>query len=189
MTADESSGIEAPKGIAIRRFEKRVTGAKGSSALHNLCLPFRTAGKNRWSLIRPGDGEQSAAAVLVDVYDRGRGKAFEVRAAGGGAGAELEVGELLCEADGVQGGADASAAAICHNSSMDTSLCETCRHLREVVTPKGSRFLLCQRSVSDQRFPRYPPQPVVRCGSYERRGGRMRSLPCTRRTLLSLVHG
>jgi hypothetical protein len=62
---------------------------------------------------------------------------------------------------------DAIRAAFCHNSSMDASLCETCRHLREVVTPKGSRFLLCQLSVSDPRFPRYPRQPVVRCGGYE----------------------
>jgi hypothetical protein len=43
------------------------------------------------------------------------------------------------------------------------SLCETCTSMREVVTPKGSRFLLCQLSESNPDYPKYPPQPVVRC--------------------------
>jgi hypothetical protein len=48
-------------------------------------------------------------------------------------------------------------------------LCESCRHLREVVSGRGSRFLLCLLSQSDKRFPKYPPQPVLKCGGYERR--------------------
>jgi hypothetical protein len=51
------------------------------------------------------------------------------------------------------------------------SLCESCAHMREVVTPRGSRFLLCLLSQSDHRFPRYPPQPLLLCKGYERRGG------------------
>ena len=43
------------------------------------------------------------------------------------------------------------------------SLCETCAFMREVVTPKESRFLLCRLSQSDPAFPKYPPQPVLRC--------------------------
>jgi hypothetical protein len=50
------------------------------------------------------------------------------------------------------------------------SLCETCAQMREVVTPKGSRFLLCRLSQSDPRYPRYPPQPVARCSGYQARG-------------------
>ena len=46
------------------------------------------------------------------------------------------------------------------------SLCETCASMREVLTPKGSRFLLCQLSRTDPAFPKYPPQPVVRCDGY-----------------------
>jgi hypothetical protein len=46
------------------------------------------------------------------------------------------------------------------------SLCERCRHCREVVSGKGSRFLLCLLSQADKRFPKYPPQPVVRCEGY-----------------------
>jgi hypothetical protein len=49
------------------------------------------------------------------------------------------------------------------------SLCETCASMREVITPKGSRFLLCRLSQADPAFPRYPPQPVVRCVGYQPR--------------------
>lgn len=50
------------------------------------------------------------------------------------------------------------------------SLCETCASMREVVTPRGSRFLLCQLSAADPAYPKYPPQPVVRCAGYRHRG-------------------
>ena len=51
-------------------------------------------------------------------------------------------------------------------TTMSNSLCETCQHMREIVSPKGSRFLLCGLSRSDARFPKYPPQPLVRCAGY-----------------------
>ena len=47
------------------------------------------------------------------------------------------------------------------------SLCETCANVREVVTPRGSRFLLCQLSGTDPTFPKYPAQPVMRCDGYQ----------------------
>lgn len=46
-------------------------------------------------------------------------------------------------------------------------LCERCRWARVVVTPKGSRFLLCERSLTDPRFPKYPPLPVFACSGFE----------------------
>ncbi len=49
------------------------------------------------------------------------------------------------------------------------SLCEMCALMREIVTPRGSRFLLCQLSKTDLAFPKYPPQPVVRCAGYQPR--------------------
>ena len=52
-------------------------------------------------------------------------------------------------------------------SVMTRSLCETCTWMREIVTPKGSRFLLCQLSQSNPNYPKYPPQPVVRCEGYQ----------------------
>ena len=47
------------------------------------------------------------------------------------------------------------------------SLCETCASVQEVATPKGSRFLLCRLSQTDRRYPKYPPQPVLRCDGHE----------------------
>ena len=41
--------------------------------------------------------------------------------------------------------------------------------MREVINPKGSRFFLCQLSTTDQAYPKYPPQPVVRCDGYRLR--------------------
>jgi len=38
--------------------------------------------------------------------------------------------------------------------------------MQEVITPKESRFLLCQLSKSDPAYLKYPPQPVVRCDGY-----------------------
>ena len=51
---------------------------------------------------------------------------------------------------------------------MTPSLCETCAWMREVVTPKGSRFLLCRLSQTDPDYLKYPPQPVVRCDGYRK---------------------
>ena len=45
-------------------------------------------------------------------------------------------------------------------------LCERCAFVREIVTPKGSRFLLCQLSQTDAAYPKYPSQPVILCRGY-----------------------
>ena len=47
-----------------------------------------------------------------------------------------------------------------------SSLCERCRWLREVISGKGSRFLLCQLARTDPRFAKYPPQPVRVCAGF-----------------------
>lgn len=52
---------------------------------------------------------------------------------------------------------------------MTESLCEACAGVREVVTPKGSRFLLCRLSQTDPAYPKYPPQPVARCDGYQKK--------------------
>jgi hypothetical protein len=41
--------------------------------------------------------------------------------------------------------------------------------MREVVTPRGSRFLLCQASQSNPAYPKYPPQPVIQCAGYQKK--------------------
>ena len=48
---------------------------------------------------------------------------------------------------------------------MMPSLCETCETVREVRTAR-SRFLLCELSFTTAAYPKYPPQPVVRCDGY-----------------------
>jgi hypothetical protein len=49
---------------------------------------------------------------------------------------------------------------------MTPSLCETCRHMREVRTAR-SRFLLCELAMTNDHYPKYPPQPVVNCAGHE----------------------
>ena len=49
---------------------------------------------------------------------------------------------------------------------MTQSLCEHCARMREVISGKGSRFLLCQFSQVEPRFPKYPPQPVFACPAF-----------------------
>ena len=51
--------------------------------------------------------------------------------------------------------------------AMIPSLCQFCLHTREVVSGKGSRFLLCEKSQVDRRFPKYPSQPVLKCIGFE----------------------
>jgi hypothetical protein len=46
-------------------------------------------------------------------------------------------------------------------------LCATCHHHRIIASGKGSRFLLCERSRSDSRFPRYPSLPVLACLGFQ----------------------
>jgi hypothetical protein len=52
---------------------------------------------------------------------------------------------------------------------MNPSLCESCHHMKEVISGKGSRFLMCQKSAADNRFQKYPPQPIVQCGGFEQK--------------------
>ena len=49
-------------------------------------------------------------------------------------------------------------------------LCPLCIFVKVVMSDRGSRFLFCERSKIDPRFPRYPRLPVVSCPGYERAG-------------------
>jgi len=55
------------------------------------------------------------------------------------------------------------------DASWPPGLCGSCVHARIVETARGSRFLLCDLSRTDPRFPRYPNLPVLRCAGYESR--------------------
>jgi hypothetical protein len=45
-------------------------------------------------------------------------------------------------------------------------LCEDCVHARRVASAKGSQFVLCELSLSDARFAKYPRLPVLTCSGY-----------------------
>jgi hypothetical protein len=47
-------------------------------------------------------------------------------------------------------------------------LCPDCKHVRKIVSAKGSVFWMCARSKDDERFPRYPAQPRMECPGFER---------------------
>ena len=46
-------------------------------------------------------------------------------------------------------------------------LCDHCRHQRVVRNTRGSSFSLCERSREDDRYPKYPRLPVMRCAGFE----------------------
>ena len=45
-------------------------------------------------------------------------------------------------------------------------LCERCVHVQVVTSARGSQFYLCRLSYVDDRFPRYPPIPVLACDGF-----------------------
>jgi hypothetical protein len=47
-------------------------------------------------------------------------------------------------------------------------LCPSCALARVIVSGKGTRFWLCEKSRADRRFPKYPTQPVIHCHGFER---------------------
>ncbi|MEV4419070.1 hypothetical protein AB0L40_03735 [Patulibacter sp. NPDC049589] len=48
-------------------------------------------------------------------------------------------------------------------------LCDACGHQRIVGNTRGSTFSLCGLARSDDRFPKYPRMPVLRCTGFQRR--------------------
>ncbi len=44
-----------------------------------------------------------------------------------------------------------------------SGICPSCLHVRILESDKGSRFFLCELAKLDERFRKYPPQPVIRC--------------------------
>lgn len=47
-------------------------------------------------------------------------------------------------------------------------LCADCAH-SQVIDSGRSTFRLCQRGLTDPRYAKYPPLPVLVCPGYERR--------------------
>jgi hypothetical protein len=50
-------------------------------------------------------------------------------------------------------------------------LCAKCRHSRQMKSDRSSVFYLCQRSLTDPAFPKYPRLPVLHCPGFEAQVG------------------
>ena len=51
-------------------------------------------------------------------------------------------------------------------NSQTAGLCVDCLHSRRVESPRGSAFILCELSLTDPAFPKYPRLPVLTCNGY-----------------------
>jgi hypothetical protein len=49
---------------------------------------------------------------------------------------------------------------------MNAGLCDSCKHQKVVRNTRGSVFSMCERSKTDDRYPKYPRLPVERCPGY-----------------------
>lgn len=49
-------------------------------------------------------------------------------------------------------------------------LCASCVHVRELSTKIGATIYLCQLSVKDARFRKFPPLPMVACPGFTKEG-------------------
>jgi len=49
---------------------------------------------------------------------------------------------------------------------VPAGLCDRCVHQRLVPTTRGSVFSLCERSLREPGYARYPPLPVQRCPGF-----------------------
>jgi hypothetical protein len=50
--------------------------------------------------------------------------------------------------------------------AANVGLCYDCMYARKIESARGSTFYLCERSVSDPTFPKYPRLPILRCSGY-----------------------
>ena len=53
--------------------------------------------------------------------------------------------------------------------SSRAGLCARCAHARVVTSDRGSEFWRCALSEHDERFPKYPRLPVIRCSGFVER--------------------
>ncbi len=51
--------------------------------------------------------------------------------------------------------------------SLPYGLCSHCIHFKRIESSRGSVFVMCQRGLTDERFPKYPRLPVLRCAGFE----------------------
>jgi hypothetical protein len=60
-------------------------------------------------------------------------------------------------------------AATLANREPDAGLCAACLHARLIESPRGSAFYLCELSLTDLRFLKYPRLPVLSCEGFKKK--------------------
>jgi GrpB-like predicted nucleotidyltransferase (UPF0157 family) len=64
-----------------------------------------------------------------------------------------------------------TSAKITDPENHHDGLCADCLHARRLESARGSVFILCNLSLSDSRFPKYPRLPVLSCSGYRSKIG------------------
>jgi len=54
------------------------------------------------------------------------------------------------------------------HESAPAGLCSDCVNARRLESARGSVFLLCNLSLTDPGFPKYPRLPVLSCDGYQK---------------------
>jgi hypothetical protein len=49
---------------------------------------------------------------------------------------------------------------------VGVGLCQTCKFMRRIESDRGSNFYMCQLSLTNTSFPKYPRLPVLQCAGY-----------------------
>ncbi len=52
---------------------------------------------------------------------------------------------------------------------IPAGLCVDCIHNRSIESTHGSVFILCELSLTDPTFPKYPRLPVLSCDGYKKK--------------------
>jgi len=53
--------------------------------------------------------------------------------------------------------------------SLSAGLCADCFHSRRIESAHGSIFILCELSLTDPDFAKYPRLPVLTCDGYKKK--------------------
>jgi hypothetical protein len=62
-----------------------------------------------------------------------------------------------------------TSVKISDHENAHAGLCSDCLHARRLESARGSVFILCNLSLTDPRFPKYPRLPVLSCASYKKK--------------------
>ena len=61
------------------------------------------------------------------------------------------------------------SAKLSDREDTRAGLCSHCLHARRIESARGSVFILCNLSLTDPRFPKYPRLPVLSCDGYKKK--------------------